>query len=118
MRTIRVTGKGQIKVHPDMTRLTMTLEGIYPEYAETLKRSSEDTEYLKGVLEPFGFNRSDLKTLRFDISTEFESYKEKGVYKQRFIGYKFEHILKVEFDSDNARLGKSTLRAGELCASA
>jgi len=106
MRTIRVTGKGQIKVHPDMTRLTMTLEGIYPEYAETLKRSSEDTEYLKGVLEPFGFNRADLKTLRFDVSTEFESYKEKGVYKQRFIGYKFEHILKVEFDSDNARLGK------------
>ncbi len=29
MRTIRVTGKGQIKVHPDMTRITMTLEGIY-----------------------------------------------------------------------------------------
>ena len=32
MRTIRVTGKGMIKVHPDMTRITMTLEGVYPAY--------------------------------------------------------------------------------------
>ena len=29
MRTIRVTGKGQIKVHPDMTRIMITLEGTY-----------------------------------------------------------------------------------------
>lgn len=44
MRTIRVTGKGQIKVHPDMTRITMTLTGLYKEYGETLRRSSEDTQ--------------------------------------------------------------------------
>ena len=31
-------------VHPDMTRITMTLEGIYPEYSDTLRRSSEDME--------------------------------------------------------------------------
>ena len=24
MRTIKVTGKGQIKVHPDMTRITLS----------------------------------------------------------------------------------------------
>ena len=46
MRTIRVTGKGQIRVKPDMTRITMTLEGLYPDYSETLRRSSEDTEAL------------------------------------------------------------------------
>ena len=106
MRTIRVTGKGQIKVHPDMTRITMTLEGIYPEYADTLRRSSEDTEQLRDTLEPFGFERTALKTLRFDIDTEFESYKEHDSWKQRFIGYKFQHVLKVEFDSDNERFGR------------
>jgi len=106
MKTIRVTGKGQIKVHPDMTRITMTLEGIYPEYAETLRRSSEDTEQLRDTLEPFGFERTALKTLRFDIDTEFESYKERDTWKQRFIGYKFQHVLKVEFDSDNEKFGR------------
>ena len=106
MRTIRVTGKGQIKVHPDMTRITMTLTGLYPEYTETLRRSSEDTEKLKNVLCTFGFEHSDLKTLRFDVETEFESYKEKGAYKQRLIGYRYEHAMKVEFESDNDLLGR------------
>ena len=84
MRIIRVTGKGLIKVHPDMTRITMTLEGIYPAYDDTLRHSSEDTERLKDVLTPFGFARGDLKTLNFSVDTEYESYKEKEVYKQRF----------------------------------
>jgi len=82
MRTIRVTGKGQIKVKPDMIRITITLEGLYPDYAETLRHSSEDTDSLKDVLAAFGFERTDLKTLRS------------------------RHLLKVEFDSDNERLGR------------
>ena len=106
MRTIRVTGKGQIKVKPDMTRITMSLEGTYPEYGETLRKSSEDTESLKDLLAGFGFERSELKTLNFNVETEYESYKDKGTYKQRFVGYKFRHMMKVEFPSDNDRLGK------------
>lgn len=106
MRTIRVTGKGQIKVKPDTTRITLSLEGTYPEYGETLHRSSQDTEKLKDLLTGFGFDRSDLKTLSFSVDTEYESYKDKGTYKQRFIGYKFHHVMKVEFLSDNDRLGK------------
>ena len=110
MRTIRVIGKGQIKVHPDMTRITVTLEGRNFDYGETLKRSSEDTEQLKDTLEPFGFERSDLKTLSFDVDTKYESYEEKRQgrteYKRRFVGYEFTHVLKLEFESDNQRLGK------------
>lgn len=106
MRTIRVTGKGQIKVKPDMTRITMILEEIHPEYDETLRFSSQSTELIKDLLCDFGFERSDLKTLNFSVDTEYESYKEKDTYKQRFVGYKFTHVMKVEFDSDNDRLGK------------
>lgn len=106
MRTIRVTGKGQLKLRPDTTRITMTLEGQYPEYTETLRHSSEDTEVLKDVLSGFGFDRSDLKTLNFSVDTEYESYREREAYKQRFIGYRFSHMMKVEFPSDNQRLGR------------
>ncbi len=31
MRTIRVTGKGQLRVKPDQTRITLSLEGLYPQ---------------------------------------------------------------------------------------
>lgn len=106
MRTIRVTGKGQIKLKPNMTRISITLEGTYPEYSETLRHSSEDTEAIKDLLTEYGFERSDLKTLDFSVDTEFESYKEHGAYKQRFIGYKYHHLMKVEFDSDNERFGR------------
>ena len=107
MRTIRVTGKGQIKVKPDITRITMTLTGVFKEYSETLRHSSENTEALKDVLSAFGFERSDLKTLSFHVDTEYESYRDKNNdYKRRFVGYQFNHALKVEFESDNDRLGK------------
>jgi hypothetical protein len=106
MRTIRVTGKGQIKVKPDTTRITITLEGVYKEYAETLRLSSLDTDEIKELLSRFGFERSDLKTLNFSVDTEFENYRERGDFKRRFVGYKYRHVMKVDFRSDNERLGR------------
>ncbi len=106
MRTIRVTGRGSLRIKPDVTRITLSLEGTYPEYGEALRRSAEDTEQLKDLLTGFGFARSDLRTLNFHVDTEYESCKEKGAFKQRFIGYRFRHLMKVEFASDNDRLGR------------
>ena len=41
------------------------------------------------------------------MDTAYEGYRDRqGDYKQRFAGYKYEHVLKVEFPSDNGRLGK------------
>ena len=106
MRTIRVTGKGQIRVKPNMTRITLSLEGLYPDYGETLRRSAEDTEKIKDLLTGLGFARTDLKTLNFNVDTEYERYQERNTYKQRFVGYKYHHQMKLEFDSDNDRLGR------------
>lgn len=69
MSTIRVTGKGQIKVKPDMTRITMTLTDIDREYDDTLRDAAEVTELLKDVLSGFGFERSDLKTIKHILSS-------------------------------------------------
>ena len=106
MRTVKVTGKGNLKIRPDLTRITITLTGVYKEYAETLKRSSEDTDKIKTVLSQFGFKRDDLKTLDFSADAEYEGYSENGVYKQRLVGYRYRHTMKIEFDPDNDRLGK------------
>jgi uncharacterized protein YggE len=105
MRTIRVTGKGQLKVRPDMTRITMSLEGVCPEYSTALRKSSQDTESIKELMASFGFRRSDLKTLDFNVDAQYESYEERGVYKQPLAGYRYHHRLKAEFESDNERLG-------------
>lgn len=105
-RIIRVTGKGQIKVKPDLTRITMTLSGINKDYGQALELSSNCTEQLRELFQSFGFEKADLKTLRFNVNAEYESYKYKDEYRRRFSGYRYEHVLKIEFDSDNNRLGK------------
>ena len=50
MRTIKVTGKGKIAVKPDKIRLYVNKEELCKEYEDTLRRSTEDTELLKGFL--------------------------------------------------------------------
>ena len=106
-RIIKVTGKGNLKIKPDMTRITITLEGQNKEYDKTLAQSSRDTEALKDILEKQGFDRTAVRTLMFNIDTKYESYQawDKS-WKERFVGYEFKHMVKVEFDSDNERLGK------------
>jgi hypothetical protein len=54
-RMIKVTGKGVLKVKPDVTRITMTLEGQNKEYDKIFEQSSKDTEALKDILEKHGF---------------------------------------------------------------
>ncbi len=105
MKTIRVTGKGQIKVHPDMTRIVITLTNRYKEYSEALRHSAEDTESLRDILSGLGFGRSDLKTLSFDVEAKYE-YADRNSYKRCFEGYEYEHTMKVEFESDNKLLGR------------
>ena len=106
-RTIRVTGKGNISVKPDIIRLRLSMEGIYPEYDETLQKSSEIVELLKDLVEKQGYERKELKTLYFNIDTEYESYQAKDKsWKRRFQGYKYVHRMKIEFPADNQRLGK------------
>ena len=106
-RTIRVTGKGKISVKPDTIRLRLSVEGIYPEYDETLRKSAEVVELLKDLVEQLGYERKELKTLYFNIDTEYESYQEKDKsWKRRFQGYKYVHRMKIEFPADNQKLGK------------
>lgn len=104
--TIRVTGKGLIRLKPDTVRVTMTLEGMDPDYAETLKRSAADTGKVREAIAPLGFLREDLRTLNFHVEAEYEGYQEEGVYRQRLTGYRFRHELKLEFPLDDERLGQ------------
>lgn len=106
-KTLRVTGMGIVSLKPDMTRINITITGTFKEYAETLQRSSDDTRALREALEPIGFTSDMLKTIAFNVDPRYEGYNDKnGNYRQRFVGYEFRHMLKLEFMSDNDRLGK------------
>ena len=112
-RTIRVTGKGNLSVKPDTVRLIMTMEGMKEEYDAALAESASMTEYLKKIFSDLGFDKEDIRTLSFNVSTEYESYQAKDKsWKRRFEGYKYIHRMKIEFPADNKKLGKVLYRLG------
>ena len=87
-RRIRVTGKGSISVKPDRICLNLTLEDIQDKYEKTLEQSTMQVEILKDCFEKLGFQRNDLKTISFNVDTEYESYQDRQkTWKRRFKGY-------------------------------
>lgn len=105
MRTIRVTGKGQLNVKPDTTVITIELRGADKQYHQTLTKSSYESESLKRMLVDLGFKKEDIKTSRFNIDTKEERYQHRDSNRTRVVGYQYVHIMKVQFLSDNQRLG-------------
>ena len=106
-RTIRVTGRGKMNVKPDTIELNIFVSKVYPEYAEAMEASAEMTEVLKAAAERAGFDSHDLKTTGFSINMNYEGvYDEKGNWKNKFAGYRYDHNLALRFDADNVKLGK------------
>ena len=106
-RTIRVTGKGKVSVKPDLIRLHINMEEVNKDYESTLHHSTEATELLKDLIEKLGIKRKELKTIFFNVDTEYESYQDREKnWKRRFKGYKYVHRMKLEFGADNKMLGK------------
>lgn len=106
-RTIKVTGKAKIAAKPDMIRLSIDLKGSRESYEDALQQSTQHVEALAGCFESLGFERTDLKTVSFQVSTKYESYQDKlRNWKKKFAGYEFQHSLKIEFDKSNQMLGK------------
>ena len=106
-KIIRVTGKGQISVPPDRIRLLFELEECKDTYREAIKASKESVDELRKIFEKLGFDVKELKTTNFEINSVFETEKiKKDEYKRVFKGYKYSHVLKIEFDLDHDLLGK------------
>ena len=106
-RTIKVTGKSNIKASPDCTRISLTLSDTLKEYDACLAKSVEDMNIIVECIKRFGFERSELKTSSFEIDRKMQSYRDKyDNWKERFVGYEYTENVNFSFKNDNVRLGK------------
>ena len=103
---ITVTGKGKISLPPDTVQIKIFLEIVRDTYEGTMDGSADAVSMLRDTLGVEGFEKEDIKTTRFNVDLEYESYKERDNWKKRFIGYRCNHDLKIEFPSDSKRLAK------------
>ena len=105
-RTIRVTGRGKLSVKPDMVRLIITQTEREKAYDDAVKASTKQKKALTDAIAGQGFKREDLKTLSFDVRAEYEGYEAKDKsWKQRLVGYRYTHRMKLEFPVESGKLG-------------
>ena len=106
-RIIKLKGTGNVSVKPDLIIITMNLKSHQYDYEKTMEFAAESVGILQNAIETASFDKKDLKTTTFNISTHYESYRDKdNNYKNRFDGYVCEQGLKIEFDFNTEVLSK------------
>jgi len=107
LKTLKVTGTANISAPVDTIILNIFNKDTKPTYAKSLEASKYALVQFKQELLLKGFQEKDLKTINFNITTNYENYKdEKGNSKKRFLGYQYSHNMKISFKLDNSKLSE------------
>lgn len=107
MRTITVKGVGSVSAKPDYITLSLGIETQEKEYDDSMQKATERINSLEAASQKVGFEKGDLKTTSFNVSTAYESVKDRsGNYKREFAGYNCSYRLKLAFDFDSKRLAE------------
>ena len=107
MKTMGITGKANLNVAPDQTKVSLTIRGFAMKYSAALEQSVRDTKVIKDALEECGIERTSLKTENFYTSEKTKSVEDQyGNISYRHIGYDITHYLNFKFDNNNELLGK------------
>lgn len=105
-RSIRVTGKGSISIKPDTTVITLEISSVKDDYSKAIEDSVAKANVLRDIIVGAGLERDELKTTRFNVDMEYESYRDaNGNSRSRFIGYNCEQTMRFQYPSDNSFTG-------------
>ena len=70
-KELRVTGKGNIQVVPDLTIVSVTLSKTETTYKQALVSSSKESKELKELLLPLGIKEESIKTKMFNVEPHY-----------------------------------------------
>lgn len=103
-RNIKVTGRGNASIKPDLIRLHVYISDERPTYEETIQLSTAMTELVRVSLKRMEFSKDDIKTDSFRVDTVYGDSAD-GEESEVLRGYRFFHCMIVEFPLDNNKLG-------------
>ena len=88
-RSISVLGKGEIKVKPDMVRISMRVSTDDPIITKAQSKNNEITQNVLSILKKYNIEEKDIQTSYLSVypNHDFSSY--------RVIGYSAEHTIQV-----------------------
>lgn len=105
-KLITVTGKGNIHVVPDVTRIELSLVSLHDNYQDAYAQGKDNTEKLSAIMGKLNLPKTLPKTIRFDIEkrteTEYDKYHN---YKgEKFVGFQLNHRVKIDLGMDTVQL--------------
>lgn len=118
-RTITVRGIGTASVKPDHIIITLNIVSTDKEYTKSVENANKRIGMLQNAVVFSGFAKEDLKTLSFNVRTNYEGEQdEHGRYRNVFAGYVCRYTLKLSFDMDAKRLAETLTEISDSGANA
>lgn len=114
-KLITVTGRGNIHVVPDVTRVKIEIASLFDSYQIAYKMASANLKDVGEVLTVCGLKKEMAKTINFDIEKRFHDVYKNGHYtgEQEFLGYCLQQTIKIDLGMDNVLLAKLIKGLGE-----
>ena len=110
LHCIRVTGKGQMKLRPDTTRIIMTLSGVYPDYSDALAHAAAEPEL------SIGYTVSDPEAAKAQLlERAVEDAKNKAAVLAKAAGVTLLHIQTIDYAWQNTDLSVYPMQRNLLC---
>ena len=103
-KTIRVMGIGNVKVAPDTTKLSFSVDSLHKDYETAYAEAAVGNKELRKALENLQLPKDSLKTSDFSITkeTEWKRKEEKWV----LVGFKLRQTLAIELPLDSVITSK------------
>lgn len=109
---IIVNGSATIKTDPDQILASSYISVIESSYESAISTLNEKTKDVTAILKKEGFEASEIKTLSFNVSPNYEYQDNKSVQK----GFRASQNLELKFAYDVTRLTKVIKRMATSAA--
>ena len=116
-RIITVKGTGRVSTPPDQIEIPITLTATDADYGKTMEKGAEQLAALQASLDALGFAPEDIKTVSFQINTNYENQEDdRGRWQQVFAGYRCTQSCRVSFPLDMERLSGTAAALADCSA--
>ena len=106
MRLLKVQGKGQVSVEPDMVTISFNVEANEIDYKDCLRVLNEETKDLRESMNASGLDTAQLKTSAFNVRVDTDYHKGEYIFMGYFASHRMEIELPMDKDLRNKVLGQ------------
>ncbi|MCK5782012.1 MAG: SIMPL domain-containing protein [Flavobacteriales bacterium] len=104
IRTLAVSGSGEVSVKPDIANINFNLSSTNLDFKKAIDELNTKVNSLSKALKKVGIPKDEIYSSNYNINKEYEhNYQTR---EKKFIGYKVSHSISVQTSSDTKSVNK------------